>query len=338
MKKQLRIAIIGAGLIGGKRANAIAATGKGKLIAVADPDIFRAKTLAEKYDAEAATDWKEVNSRKDIDAVIVAVPNAFIAPIVLASLKSGKHVLCEKPFGLNAKEAKIMLEAERGSKQILKVGFNHRFYAGILKAHEIFKKGGIGNPLFIRARYGHGGRKGMEKEWRLKKKISGGGELLDQGVHVIDLARWFGGEFDRAYGLAQTKYWKTELDDNAFAIMANPQTTCAFHVSTTNWDNIFSFEVFGDKGFLRIEGKGGRYGEETLTHGVKAPIVGLAKLETFHFGEKDTSWNREWENFIAAIEGKTKVNGDAKDGLRANQIVEAIYRSSREHREIKIKH
>lgn len=335
-KKMLRVGIVGAGLIGGKRAEVIANTKRGRLVAVADSDFERAKALALAFGAEALAGWKELVSRKDIDVVIVAVPNAFLAPIVLAALKKGKHVFCEKPFGINPKESALMIAAAKKAKKMIKVGFNHRFYPSVLKAREIFEKGGIGNKvLFIRSRYGHGGRKGIEKEWRYDKKLSGGGELLDQGVHIIDLARWFVGEFRNAYGLTRTKFWNTKLDDNTFAFLENDQTTFSFHVSTTNWKNIFSFEIFGDKGYLQIEGKGGSYGKETLIWGKKN--LGVAPdVKVFTFAKEDESWKREWENFFLAIEGKQKMIGNAFDGLEANKIVAAIYRSSKIHKLIRL--
>jgi predicted dehydrogenase len=334
--KTIRVGIVGAGLIGGKRAEAIVSTGKGKLVAVADPDAKRAEALARKYGAEAYSDWKKLVVRKDIDVVIVAVPNAFAASVVLAALKHGKHVLVEKPFGINTKESLAMLAAAKKAKRLVKVGFNHRFYASILKAREIFEKGGIGKVLFIRSRYGHGGRRGMEKEWRSDKKISGGGELLDQGVHIIDLARWFAGDFKSVYGLAETKFWNTNLDDNTFVLMENGDATVSFHVSTTNWRNIFSFEVFGDKGFLDIGGKGGSYGKEVLTYGKCRPELGAPDIKVFTFAAKEASWDREWENFVSAIGGRRKISGDGKDGLAANELVEAIYRSSREGKPIRL--
>jgi predicted dehydrogenase len=335
-KKVMGVGIVGAGLIGKKRAEAIKAMHYGKLIAVADPDHVRAKALAETFKVEALTDWKKLLERKDIDVVIVAVPNAFATPIVLAALKHGKHVLCEKPFGINVKESKRMIVAAKKAKKLVKVGFNHRFHAGVLKAHEIFEKGGIGKRvLFIRSRYGHGGRKGMEKEWRFDKKVSGGGELLDQGVHIIDLARWFGGEFSSASGLARTKFWNTGLDDNAFAFLENARTTVSLHASATQWKNLFSFEIYGDEGYLNIEGKGGSYGRETLEWGKKN--VGAApEVHLFEFNEKDESWHREWKNFIRAIKGKEKLIGSTNDGLKANQIVKAIYASSKKGRSIRL--
>lgn len=326
--KTLKVGIVGAGLIGGKRACVIAATRGSKLVAVADLDVARAKALAAEYGAEHTNDWKKLVARKDVDAVVVAVPNAFAAQVVLAALKYGKHVLCEKPFGITSRESFVMLAAAKRAKKILKVGFNHRFHPAIWKAHELFERGVIGKVLFIRARYGHGGRLGMEKEWRFDKKISGGGELLDQGTHIVDLARWFAGEFHEAYGVAETKFWRTNLDDNTFAILKNKQATVAFHVSTMQWKNLFSFEVFGEKGFLAVQGLGGSYGAETLTHGKRKSTFGIPKAQEFQFFG-DTSWEAEWKNFIGAVRGEAKLVGDAYDGFMTNKIVEAIYKSSR---------
>ena len=335
MKKNLRVGIIGAGVIGGKRARIVRDSKGSELVAVADPDHERAKTLAATFGVAAFADWRELVKKDDVDAVIVAVPNAFAAPIILEAVKHGKHVLCEKPFGVTSKESKKMLLAAKKARVVVKVGFNHRFHAAVQKAHEIVTAGGIGKLFFIRARYGHGGRAGMEKEWRFDKKISGGGELLDQGVHIIDLARWFAGEFKTAYGLAQTKFWKTKLDDNAFALLTNDRVTVSFHVSTTNWKNLFSFEIFGELGYLQVDGKGGSYGEETLIWG-KRKLGFAPDSEVFKFGNEDMSWTREWENFADAVAGRAKLLGSAEDGLRANEIIEALYASSVAHKEIKL--
>jgi predicted dehydrogenase len=215
------------------------------------------------------------------------------------------------------------------------VGFNHRFHPAIFTAKKLFERGRIGKILFIRARYGHGGRLGMEKEWRFQKDISGGGELLDQGVHLIDLSRWFAGEFKEVYGITDSKFWNTELEDNAFAILRNEKTTVLFHVSATNWKNIFSFEIFGDRGFLIIEGLGRSYGEETLTIGKRRPKFGVPEIEVIKFPE-DPSWKNEWENFLGALTKRRKLLGDGRDGLMANLIVGAIYKSSKTRKVVKL--
>ncbi len=331
-----KIGIVGAGLIGGKRAVSICHTRQGRLVAVADTEPVAAHAFATRYNITAMSTWQELVSRSDVDAVVVAVPNAYAAEIVLAALRSGKHVLCEKPFGISTAESIKMHNAAVKAGKVVKVGFNHRFHAAILKAYELLQKGAIGDVLFVRARYGHGGRSGMEKEWRFISSVSGGGELLDQGVHVIDLASWFAGNFKTAYGLAQTKFWNTKVDDNAFALLKSEKVTLEFHVSTTNWKNIFSFEVFGSLGYLQIDGKGGSYGDETLIYGKRAPGFGVPTLKRYAFPAGDSSWNREWRNFFGAIQGRNAVCGDSRDGAYANQVVEALYKSSATHREVAI--
>jgi len=177
----------------------------------------------------------------------------------------------------------------------------------------------------------------MEKEWRLNKKISGGGELLDQGAHMADLSRWFGGEFTSAYGAVDTKFWKTDVDDNAFAILKNKNVTASFHVSTTNWGNIFSLEVFGENGAITIEGLGRRYGQEMLKVGVRKEPFNDLETEVFSYPQDvDESWEEEWKNFYGALTKKNKIIGDAKDGYLTNRIVDALYRSSKIGRPVKL--
>jgi predicted dehydrogenase len=339
MEKTLNVGIVGAGLIGAKRAAAISRIPGNKVVACADADPKRAAALAEKYGATVCKHWQELLARKDIDVVVVAVPNAFTARIAIAALSAKKHVLCEKPFGINTRESRAILAAAQKNKRLVKAGFNHRFHPALAKAKQLFDQGAIGTLIFLRARYGHGGRKGMEKEWRSDRKIAGGGELLDQGAHVIDLMRWFGGEFDFAYGVTDIKVWRSKVEDNAFAILKNKNVTATFHVSTTNWGNIFSFEAFGDKGYLTVDGLGRWYGVETLKFGKRKIQFGDVKLRVKPFEKQaDESWSDEWKHFANAIRGKGKLTGDGVDGLRANEIIEALYRSSRTHKEVRLIH
>lgn len=335
MIKNYRVGIVGAGLIGNKRASALEAAGGARLVAVAEIDRERAKKFAAEHRCEVVKSWRELVRRPDVDIVIVAVPNKFAKPIVTGALARGKQVLCEKPFGRNFKEASAMLAEAKKWKRLVKVGFNHRFHPAIFEAKKLFDSGFIGRVLFIRAKYGHGGRLGMEKEWRFQKQISGGGELLDQGVHLIDLARWFAGDFKEVLGIADTKFWPTKLDDNAFTLLRKGSVTAMLHVSTTNWKNTFAFEVFGEKGFLIVDGLGRSYGQETLTIGKRKPEFGVPDVETKTYTE-DTSWTEEWKNFLSALRGKAKLIGDAHDGAEANRYVEAVYESTRRKRFVKL--
>jgi predicted dehydrogenase len=170
----------------------------------------------------------------------------------------------------------------------------------------------------------------MENEWRTSKELCGGGELLDQGVHLIDLIRWFGGEIIEVYGQVKTKFWNIEVEDNAFAILkTNQDVTAIFHVSWTNWRNIFSFEVFGSDGFLSVGGLGGNYGTESLRWGVRKLEGGKPDIKVFDFPGEDKSWEEEWREFRSAVIEQREPVGNGIDGLKANMVVEALYKSSR---------
>jgi predicted dehydrogenase len=186
----LRIGIIGYGLIGRRRA-AVARQAGHRVVAVVDLDAAKAAAVAQESGARPFSDWRRLVERVDIDAVVVATFNAALAPVTIASLESGKHVLCEKPLGRNFAEAEQMVAAAGKTGRILKTGFNHRHHPAVWKARELVRQGAIGPLMFIRAVYGHGGPPGYEKEWRADANLSGGGELLDQGVHILDLCRWF---------------------------------------------------------------------------------------------------------------------------------------------------
>jgi predicted dehydrogenase len=333
----LRIGIVGAGLIGNKRAEAIADIGQDRIIGVADIDIDRAKTLAAKHSCRATADSQGLISSSDVDVVVVATVNKHLAPITIAAIKNGKHVLCEKPLGRNADEADLMVQQAKQNAVILKTGFNHRCHPAIAKAKQLTDKGEIGRIMFLRCRYGHGGRPGYEREWRADKDLCGGGELLDQGVHVVDLFRWFAGDFNEAFGYTQTCFWNMQVEDNAFAMFKNKAGVIAtMHTSWTQWKNLFSFEVFGDLGYLIIDGLGGSYGVETLKFGRRNPKGGPPDEQIEQFTGPDVSWRLEWTEFTRAIDERRQPVGNGIDGWQANRMIEAVQRSAREKRAVEI--
>src|SRR3990172_4300207 len=206
----LRVAIIGCGLIGGRRAEVARASGTGEVAIVADVDESRAAALAQAHGCDHTADWKAVVSRDDVEAVVVSTTHRWLAPITITALQHGKHVLVEKPMACTLAEAEAVV-GEMGKHPGLRVGvgFNHRHHAAVSKAHELLTQGAIGEVMFARCRYGHGGRPGYDNEWRADKRLSRRGGLLDQGMHAIDLFRWFLGDFAEATGFVQTYMWKT---------------------------------------------------------------------------------------------------------------------------------
>ena len=322
----MKIAIIGCGLIGKKRANAIDIDDK--LVACCDVNEIVGEKFATEYKCKFYKDYKKILFDNKIDVAIIAVINKYIREIAEFFISKGINVIVEKPLGRNANEAEELLNID--SNIILKVGFNHRFHPAIWNAKKNCDSGRIGKIFSIRARYGHGGRPGMEKEWRANKELCGGGELLDQGVHIIDLVRWFGGEIIEVYGKTETKFWNVEVEDNAYCILkTSNKVTAIFNVSMTNWKNIFSFEVFGTDGYIRIEGLGGSYGVETLEIGIRKKEGGIPGIEKFEYPPEDVSLKNELIEFKSSVLKNRDVLGNGLDGLRANQVIEAIYESSK---------
>lgn len=331
------VAIIGAGLIGRKRAVALKKIVDCKLRVTVDINEDAAKSLASEFGGEVETDWEKVVIRSDINVVIVATYNKYLTPISVAALENKKHVLCEKPLGRNLEESRLILDASQRNGVILKTGLNHRYHPAIAKAKELVVNGEIGEIYFLRCRYGHGGRVGYEKEWRADKELCGGGELLDQGVHVVDLFRWFAGDFDEAFGYIQTYFWNMEVEDNAFAIFKKDNGVIAsMHTSWTQWKNLFSFEIFGSEGYLIIEGLGRSYGAETLKMGKRKPEGGAPDEEILEFPGPDISWEEEWKEFILAIEEGREPSGNGWDGYQANRMIEAVYESAKMGKVVKI--
>ncbi len=324
----MKVAIIGCGLIGQKRARALNGC---RLVACADAVGERAEALARAVPgAEAVADWRAAVARRDVDIVIVSTTNDALAEITMAAIAAGKHVLVEKPAARKAQELGAVIEAARRARVLVRVGFNHRYHPALRRAKELFDTGVIGELMYIRGRYGHGGRLGYEKEWRAQPALSGGGELIDQGVHLIDLARWFLGDFTEVSGFAHTYYWDMAVEDNGFLLLKTAGRQAAFlHASCTEWKNLFSFEIFGREGKLEVAGLGGSYGTERLACYRMLPQMGPPETTMWEYPMADTSWEVEFAEFVEDIRLGRKPAASLSDAQAALQIVERIYQVSR---------
>ncbi|HXT71394.1 MAG TPA: Gfo/Idh/MocA family oxidoreductase [Vicinamibacterales bacterium] len=319
------VGIVGCGLIGRKRAAALAGA---RLVACADTAVDRAQALASAYGGDASSRWEDVVSRPDVDVVIVATTNDALMRVATAAIRENKHVLLEKPAGRSVAELDILIAAAAQSKSRVRTGFNHRYHPALLRARSIVEARGVGDLMFLRARYGHGGRVGYDREWRADPS-KGGGELIDQGVHLIDLSRWFLGEFSEISGFAHTYFWDMPVDDNAFMLLRTVTAQAAhLHVSCSEWKNLFSMEIYGRTGKLQIDGLGGSYGTERLTFYKMRPEMGPPDTETWEFPGADDSWTREFAEFLEDIQlGRSPQPGLA-DARAALTVVEAVHRQS----------
>lgn len=321
----MKIAIVGCGLIGRKRALALAPH---TLTWAVDTHLARAQALAAGHPgAKAAARWDEAIDDPATEMVVVATTNDALAPVTLAAVRAGKHVLVEKPAARCAEElAPIIREATARGVRV-KVGFNHRYHPAIRKAKELVDAGAIGPLMYLRAVYGHGGRVGYESEWRAKKEIAGGGELLDQGMHLIDLARWFLGAFSEAQGFVHTYFWQMPVEDNGFVMLKTPDHKVAWlHASCTEWKNGFGMEIYGKQGKLHVTGLGGSYGVERLACYTMRPEMGPPDTVIHEYPFPDDSWRLELQEFIAAIETGREVMSGLEETRDALQLVEQIYR------------
>lgn len=338
------IAIVGCGLIGQKRARLLidsrsnlpqydlsrSRNDRYKLVACVDKVKERAETLAKQFPGcIALSDWQDAIKLPEVNIVIIATLHASLAQIALAAISAGKHVLIEKPAGKHSSELEPIISAAKNSGALARVGFNHRYHRAFRKARELVDAGELGDLMFIRARYGHGGRIGYDKEWRADKNLSGGGELIDQGVHLIDLARWFLGDFSEIDGHAHTYYWDMPVDDNGFLLLKTPTKQIAFlHVSCTEWKNTFSFEIYGKQGKIDINGLGGSYGTERITFYKMLPEMGPPHTSMWEFPMADDSWEFEFTEFLNDIETNRQPAPGLQDAHAVLKIVEEIYRIS----------
>jgi predicted dehydrogenase len=323
----LRAAIIGCGLIGQRRARNLPGA---ELVACADLDLARASALARSAPGCAAFgDWRELLAKTECDLVIVATLHDSLAEISAAAAEQGRHVLVEKPAARYRGELDKIAAAQRRTGVRVRVGFNHRYHRAMRKARELVDAGALGELMFVRSHYGHGGRPGYEREWRADPARSGGGELIDQGPHVIDLARWFLGDFAEIQGAADTLFWDMPVDDNAFLLLRTAERRSAFlSVSCTEWKNNFSFQIYGKHGKLDIGGLGGSYGLEQVAFFRMLPEMGPPETTIWQYPMADDSWSVEFADFVEDIRTGRPSKPGLEDAEAVLGIVGEIYRRS----------
>jgi len=327
MKKLLNIGLIGCGVVGQKRIENLPKNFK--FVACADPKIISIHKNFSTKNVHITSRWEELIDLDYLDAVIIATTHHLYSKILEKCIKKNLHVFLEKPAGIFANKTKKIISSINKKKFLaIRVGFNHRYHPAFLLAKKIVKSNKIGKLMYIRAVYGHGGRINYNKEWRFKKKLSGGGELIDKGSHLIDLSRLFLGQLKADKFKLTTNFWKMKLEDNCFLILKNKKNNIAFlHASCTEWKNKFIFEIFGKTGKIEINGLGRSYGQENLLHYKMSKKMGPPKKIIYNFKDKkDNSWKLELEDFYKDIQNKKKSIPGIIDAYENLKIINHIYK------------
>jgi predicted dehydrogenase len=323
----LRVAVIGCGAIGRKRAEAL---GADRLVGCFDLDVRARESLAVDFGSQACGSAEALLALEP-DVVVVATVHSALADQACAALAAGAHVLVEKPAGTGSAQVSRIRSAATGAGRMVKVGFNHRFHPGIERALAEARSGDHGEVMFLRARYGHGGRLGYEQEWRCDPAVSGGGEIVDQGMHLLDLSYALLGPLPVHASLLRTHFWEAPVDDNALIVLGEPGGVgsaapwAVLHATWTEWKNLFSLEIYCRHAKLAVDGLARSYGRQELRIHRMRPELGPPDTEVVQYPERDTSWEREWDHFTAAIaagDGSAPLAGDLASAHYAWTAVE----------------
>jgi 1,5-anhydro-D-fructose reductase (1,5-anhydro-D-mannitol-forming) len=322
----LKVGIIGYGKMGRTRCREINASGKAEVVSVFDP-------VKVDSDLPSATVADEVIENSAVDAVFICTPNYLNRHLTIQALKAGKHVFCEKPPAFTAAEVEEIQAVEKVSGKVLMYGFNHRHHESVQYMKDIVTSQDFGRVLWMRGRYGKSVDESFYNNWRAKKNLAGGGILIDQGIHMLDLFLYLGGDFDSVHATVSNLYWHLEVEDNVFATLENTKTgiTASLHSTMTQWRHLFSLEVFLEKGCLVLNGlktSSNTYGDEVLTitrNRSSAPSATWEDEEhiTYH---TDKSTESEINEFFSAIDdGRSVRIGSSGDALQLMRIVDNIY-------------
>ena len=273
----------------------------------------------------------EIINNPKIDAIYICTPNYLNKMLTIQSLKAGKHVFCEKLPAFTAKDVEEIRTFEEQSGKVLMYGLNHRHHASVKHMKKLIDEKSFGKVLWMRGRYGKSVDKTFYNNWRAKKKLSGGGILIDQGIHMLDLFIYLGGDFDKIHASVSNLYWKLDVEDNVFATFENTKsgTAVTLHSTMTQWRHLFSLEIFLEKGYLVLNGlktSSNTYGDEILTIARNRSAAPTWEDEENIKYHTDESWHSEAEQFFSAIKSNSKVKiGNSSDALKLMKITDEIY-------------
>lgn len=329
----IKVGIIGFGKMGRIRYDAVNRNGQGSVIAIVDAERVPNIPNIRRYASPNA-----LIADPGVEAVFICTPNYLHKDLTIQALQAGKHVFCEKPPTFNVTEMEEVIAAEDAADgKKLMYGFNHRHHDSVIKAKELVDSGVYGRILWMRGRYGKSVDESFYSNWRARKELAGGGILIDQGIHMLDLFLTMGGDFDEVHAMVSNLYWKLEVEDNVFAILRNETTglVASLHSTMTQWRHLFSFEIFLERGYIVINGlltQSGTYGEEIMSvakNRTSAPAATWSDEDHVRF-KVDNSWKYEVNHFFDAIVGDKPIEvGTSFDALKLMKLIEKVYRQQR---------
>ena len=286
--------------------------------------------MDEKTGIKQFTNYKDL-LKEQLDVLFVCLTNDIAPEVTMAGLENGLHVFCEKPPGKNLRDIANVMECEqKHPSQKLMYGFNHRFHYSIIESKRIIESGELGKIVNVRGMYGKSKILTFSSEWRTQRAIAGGGILLDQGIHMIDLIRHFVGEIDQIHSFISNDFWRHDVEDNAFALMKSKNgVIVSFSSTATQWRHKFRLEITLEKGSIDLSGilSGSKsYGAEKITIAYRGETdAGDPKEVTIRYNE-DNSWRDEIAEFAdAIIQNRPITSGSSKDAFSTMELVYRIY-------------
>jgi len=330
----MRVGIVGYGVVGKTRFHSIVKNTPYKVTAISENNLIARKDIPKNIDV--FEDYQSLIEQSNVDIVFISLPNKFAANATVLSLKKGLHVFCEKPPARTLAElGEVLLVSQQHPGLKLMYGFNHRFHHSVEEAKLIIEENSLGRLINMRGVYGKSQMISFnQSDWRTRRDESGGGILLDQGIHMLDLMRYLSGEdFSEIFSFIDNAFWNFDVEDNAYVLMKSQTGVVAqLHSSATQWRHLFNLEITMEKGSLILGGllTGSKsYGDETLTiikadpnNDKGAPCESISKYN------EDVSWDNEIKYFAKSLEEKSPITrGSINDAIETMKLIEEIYKA-----------
>lgn len=332
--EKYKVGIAGYGVVGQRRKYYIDNHPNLEVVAVCDINNVNTKNISNKINSH--TNFVDL-LKNELDIIFVCMPNNIAPKVTIESLNKGLHVFCEKPPGRNIRDIEEVIEAEsKAEGKVLKYGFNHRYHESVILAKKSIESGEYGEIINLNGVYGKSKIVSFDGGWRSDRKVAGGGILLDQGIHMLDLIRFFAGEFSEVKSFVDNNFWQHDVEDNAYALLKNKKGVVAMlNSSATIWEHKFNLRINLTKGYIELSGlltSSKSYGEEKIITSKYDPNQELNQLNTTETKFlDDNSWEHEINEFANCILNQSSPKyGNSNDALQTMKLVYDIYNNDEE--------